>query len=67
MPFILEPFFANYLPLHIAKLIVRSNADFQGHRAEQVLDRVSLFAVDRVLCKGPLPKVSLPKVSPLTS
>jgi hypothetical protein len=37
MPFILEPFFANYLPLHIAKLIVRSNAEFQGHRAEQAL------------------------------
>jgi len=38
LPFILEPIFAIYLPLHIAKLIVRSNTDFRGYSAEQALE-----------------------------
>lgn len=38
MPFVLEPLFSNQLPLHLAKLVVRSNADFQGYRAEKALE-----------------------------
>jgi len=38
MPFVLEPLFSALLPLHLAKLVVRSNADFQGYRAEQALE-----------------------------
>lgn len=38
VPYILEPIFAIYLPLHIAKLVVRSNSDFRGYSAEQALE-----------------------------
>jgi len=38
IPFVLEPIFAIYLPTHISKLIVRSNADFYGYSAEQALE-----------------------------
>lgn len=38
LPYILEPIFAIYVPLHISKLIVRSNANFRGYSAEQALE-----------------------------
>lgn len=37
VPFILEPIFSIYLPFHVAKLVVRSNANFRGYTAEQAL------------------------------
>jgi hypothetical protein len=38
LPFVLEPFFATYLPYHIACLVVRSDASFRGSSAEQALE-----------------------------
>jgi hypothetical protein len=38
IPYILEPIFTIYVPLHIAKLIVRSNKEFRGYAAEQALE-----------------------------